>query len=73
MGLETYDHPKPYPLGWLTNNTQLKVTKQCHLKFAIADHFIDEVDLDVIPTDICGVVIGIPYLYDRDACRGGRI
>lgn len=24
-------------------------------------------DLDVIPSNICGVVLGSPYLYDRDA------
>jgi hypothetical protein len=26
---------------------------------------IDEVDLDVVPIDICGIVLGSPYLYDR--------
>jgi hypothetical protein len=24
---------------------------------------IDEVDLDVVPLDICGIVLGSPYLY----------
>jgi len=24
------------------------------------------VELDVVPVDICGVVLGSPYLYDRD-------
>jgi hypothetical protein len=28
---------------------------------------IDEVDLDVLPLDICGIVLGSPYLYDRKA------
>ena len=26
---------------------------------------MDEVDLDVVPLDICGIVLGSPYLYDR--------
>jgi hypothetical protein len=26
---------------------------------------IDEVDLDVVPLDICGIVLGSPYIYDR--------
>jgi hypothetical protein len=26
---------------------------------------IDEVDLDVVPLDICGMVLGSPYVYDR--------
>ena len=26
----------------------------------------------MVPVDICGVVLGIPYLYDRDAVFYGR-
>ena len=48
-------------------STQIKVTKQCRLRFAITNNYIDEVELDVVPVDICGVVLGNPYLYDRDA------
>ena len=29
--------------------------------------FIDEVEFDVVPLDICGIVLGSPYLYDRKA------
>jgi len=35
------------------------------LRFAIIANFIDEVELDVVSLDICGMVLGIPYLYDR--------
>jgi hypothetical protein len=65
--LETKSHPKPYPLGWVTDNAKLNVTKQCRIRFSIASKLIDEVDLDVVPLDICGIVLGIPYLYDRNA------
>ena len=41
------------------------MTKRCKLRFAIIANFIDEVELDVIPLDICGIVLGSPYLYDR--------
>jgi hypothetical protein len=58
-------HEKPYPLGWVTNDTQLQVTRKCVLKFAITEKFMDEVELDVVPLDICGIVLGSPYLYDR--------
>jgi hypothetical protein len=43
------------------------VTKICKLRFSITANFIDEVELDVIPLDICGIVLGSPYLYDRRA------
>ena len=57
--------PKPYPLGWVCDNTKLHLSCQCRLKVAITMGFVDEVDLDVIPLDICGIVLGSPYLYDR--------
>jgi hypothetical protein len=67
MGLETKPYPKPYPLGWVCNKAKLNATKQCRTRFSIASKLIDEVDLDVVPLDICGIVLGIPYLYDRKA------
>lgn len=27
LGLETKNHPRPYPLGWLNKSTQIKVRK----------------------------------------------
>jgi hypothetical protein len=65
LGLITKPHKKPYPLGWIHNYNQLQVNRQYVLKFAINSQFIDEVELDVVPLDICGIVLGSPYLYDR--------
>eukprot|EP00253_Pinus_taeda_P034827 PITA_34827 len=67
LGLATTPHKKPYPLGWLNDKAQLQVTRQCKLKFSFGSSFVDEVELDVIPLDICGIVLGSPYLYDRKA------
>jgi len=43
------------------------VTIKCILKFAITTNFFDEVELDVVPLDICEIILGSPYLYDRKA------
>eukprot|EP00253_Pinus_taeda_P014293 PITA_14293 len=67
LGLATTPHKKPYPLGWLNDKAQLQVTRQCKLKFSFGLAFVDEVELDIIPLDICGIVLGSPYLYDRKA------
>jgi hypothetical protein len=66
MGLEAKPHLKPYPLGWVCDKEKLNVTKQCRVIFSIASKLFDEVDLDVVPLDICGIVLGSPYLYDRN-------
>ena len=65
--METKLHPKPYPLGWVCDNAHLQVTTQCRLSFSITSWFSDEVDLDVAPLDICGIVLGSPYLYNMKA------
>ena len=67
LGLVTTSHKKPYPLRWLNDKAQLQVTRQCKLKFSFGSAFVDEVELDIIPLDICGIVLGRPYLYDRKA------
>ena len=36
------------------------------MKFAIFAKYIDEVMFDVVPLDICGVILGNPYVWDRD-------
>jgi len=67
LALTTIPHPHPYPLGWVHKNSKLEITKQCKVKFGINRDYIDEVLLDVVPLDICGIVLGSPYLWDRDA------
>jgi hypothetical protein len=47
------------------DDAKLQVTKQCKIRFAITAKFFDEVELDVVSLDICGIVLGIPYLFDR--------
>jgi len=43
------------------------VTRQRKLKFSFGSTFVDEVVLDIVPLDICGIDLGRPYLYDRKA------
>ena len=67
LNLETLPHHKPHPLGWIIRDTSLQVTRKCLFKFAITGNFVDEVELDVVPLDILGVMLGSPYLYDQKA------
>jgi hypothetical protein len=65
MGIEMKPHLKPYPLCWVCDKAKLNVTKQYKVVFSISSNLIDEVDLDVVPLDIGGIVLGSPYLYHR--------
>ena len=65
LNLETITHPRPYPLGWICKNENLQETRKCILRFAINSHFLDKIELVVVPLEISGVVLGSPYVYDR--------
>ena len=67
LGLVTESHPHPYSLGWFRKDVELRITKRCVLKFAVTSQFVDEVTCEVVPLDICQVMFGNSYLYDRDA------
>jgi hypothetical protein len=67
LGLITQPHHKPYTLKWMNNHYKMHVTKQCTIKFAISDKYVDEVICDVVSLKECGIVLGSPYLYDRKA------
>jgi len=43
------------------------VTRQCTLKFSFGSAFVVEVELDIVPLHICGILLGSPYLCDRKA------
>jgi hypothetical protein len=60
LGLEIGPHPRPYLLGWIFDNSQVQVDKKCKLRFEITSNFIGEVELYIVPLDICGMVLGSP-------------
>ena len=62
LGFQTKPHPRPYPLGWIQKDVELKITKQCTFKFAITERYIDEVTCEVVPLDVCQVILRSPYL-----------
>lgn len=62
-----------FSLGWIQKDVELKITKQCTLRFAITEKYIDEVTCEVVPLDVCQVIFGSPYLWDRDAIHYRRL
>lgn len=67
LGLETYEHPHPHPLGWVKKGVEIQVTRICKVNFGINSKSIDVLEADVIPLDAFDVVFGSPYLYIKDA------
>lgn len=65
LNLETTLHHKPYMFKWVCNDTKIQVIEKCKLRFSIKYKFVDKVELEVVPFDICGIILGSPYLFDR--------
>jgi len=67
LRLETKHHLKPYPLGFMCDKAKWHVTKRCRDIIFITSELVDEIDLDVVPFDICCILLGSPYFYDKKA------
>jgi hypothetical protein len=72
MELETTDHPSPYRVSWLQKGHLVTVTKQCLVKFKIGG-YNDKILCDVIPMDVCHLLLGRPWKYDRNVIHDGRM
>jgi hypothetical protein len=72
LELETTDHPSPYKVSWLQKGHQVSVTKQCLVEFKIGG-YNDKILCDVIPMDVCHVLLGRPWQYDRNVVHDGRM
>jgi hypothetical protein len=60
LELETTAHLTPYKVSWLQKGHQVIVTKQCLVEFKIGG-YRDEILCDVIPMDVCHVLLGRPW------------
>ena len=72
LGLKTEEHPHPYKLSWLKKGGEIKVTKRCMVPFSIQKKYEDVVSCDVVPMDVCHLLLGRSWQYDRDTCHNGR-
>jgi hypothetical protein len=72
LELETTDHPSPYKVSWIQKGHQVSVTKQCLVEFKIGG-YNDKILCDVIPMDVCHLLLGRPWKYDRNVVHDGRM
>jgi hypothetical protein len=71
MDLETIAHLSPYKVSWLQKGHQVTVTKQFLVEFKIGG-YRDEILCDVIPMDVCHILLGRSWKYDRNVVQDGR-
>jgi hypothetical protein len=71
MELKTTTHPNPYKVSWLQKGHQVMGSQQCQVEFKIGG-CKDEILCDLIPMDVCHILLEIPWQYDRKVIHDGR-
>jgi hypothetical protein len=71
LELKTTAHPRPYKVSWLQKGHQVMITKQCLVEIKIGG-YKDEILCDVIPMDVCHILLGRPWQFDRNVIHDGR-
>jgi hypothetical protein len=71
LGLSTWHIPEPRHVEWVNSYGMLKITHKVHVLFTVND-YVDEVECDVLPLEVCGLLLGRPWQYDRNAMHDGR-
>ena len=71
LGLKRLKHPTPYKVSWLQKGHQLLVDEQCEVEFHIGI-YKDKVICDIMPMDVCHILLGRPWQYDRKVVHDGK-
>ncbi len=70
LELKRLKHPTHYKVSWLQKGHQLLVDEQCKVEFQIC-RYKDKVVCDIMPMDVCHILLGKPWQYDRKVVHDG--
>jgi hypothetical protein len=70
IGLSTHPHTHPYYIRWLNNSGKTKVPHTTRVHFFISTYH-DYVDCDVVPMQVCSLLLGHPWKFDIDVVHHG--
>lgn len=69
--IATKSHPHPYRMQWLNDCGSIKACSSVRIPFSVGA-YVDEVECDVVPMHDCHLLLGRPWLHDRDVQISGR-
>ena len=70
LGTETLT--KPYKVAWFKGGGEIPVSHRCLVKFSIGKNYKDEVWCDVVPLEVCHILLGCLWQFDRKTQHDGE-
>ena len=70
LGLQAQIHPRPYQAMWI-NDASLAITMRCLVPLHVAG-YKEEIWCDILPMGVGSILLGRPWLFDRDVAQYGR-
>ena len=64
LGRKTVPYPQPYKVLWV-NSVSIDVNDRCLIPILFAI-YSDKIWCDVVTMDVGHIILGRPWLYDRD-------
>jgi hypothetical protein len=71
LGLSTWRIPASRHIEWVNSCGMLKITHKVCVPFTV-DDYVDEVECDVLPLEVCKLLLGCPWQYDHNVIHAGR-
>ena len=71
LSLKKVKHPVPYKVSWLHKGHQILVSEQCEIDLQVGT-YEDKIICDVMPMDVCHVLLGRPWKFDKKVVQEGR-
>ena len=71
LSLKKVRHMIPYKVSWLHKGHQILVSDQREFDFQIGP-YKDKILCDVMPMDVCHILLGRPWKFDKKVTHDGR-
>ena len=71
LKLTVEPHPNPYKITWVMDDTMREIKEVCTFVFSIGETYQDHVTCDVMPINVCHIILARPWKYDNKAKYDG--
>eukprot|EP00268_Persea_americana_P063065 TRINITY_DN8139_c0_g1_i3.p1 TRINITY_DN8139_c0_g1~~TRINITY_DN8139_c0_g1_i3.p1 ORF type:complete len:177 (-),score=19.39 TRINITY_DN8139_c0_g1_i3:51-581(-) len=72
LQLKVWKHHRPYFVRWLMLGDEVQIQYACPITFSVGEDYTNTVLCNVLPIDSCDILLGRPWMYDKNDTNGMR-